>query len=300
MTVHTKESADQISQTAKGSQLSVSSTLNSKWLYTQKNLLIKFHKQPKAASYLSAEPWTANDCTHKRICWSNFTNSQRQPAICQLNLEQQMTVHTKESADQISQTAKGSQLSVSSTLNSKWLYTQKNLLIKFHKQPKAASYLSAQPWTANDCTHKRICWSNFTNSQRQPAICQLNLEQQMTVKGDMLGLLYSGRLTHYTEERMLTPSQAGKGVESPSEVRQQSEQGGEWARRKWKVMPNNVTKHWETLNWLSISRVPDHNGVSRAWYIEEIHHSGRKPSIYLMSVGAILCCVHWLGYPKVM
>ena len=29
-----------------------------------------------------------------------------------------------------------------------------------------------------------------------------------------------------------------------------------------------------------ISRVPDQNGVSQAWYIVEIHHSGRKPSIY--------------------
>ena len=29
-----------------------------------------------------------------------------------------------------------------------------------------------------------------------------------------------------------------------------------------------------------ISRVPDQNGVSQAWYIVEIHHSGQKPSIY--------------------
>ena len=28
-----------------------------------------------------------------------------------------------------------------------------------------------------------------------------------------------------------------------------------------------------------ISGVPDQNGVSQAWYIVEIHHSGRKPSI---------------------
>ena len=30
-----------------------------------------------------------------------------------------------------------------------------------------------------------------------------------------------------------------------------------------------------------ISRVPDQNGVSQAWYIVEIRHSGRKPSIYM-------------------
>ena len=29
----------------------------------------------------------------------------------------------------------------------------------------------------------------------------------------------------------------------------------------------------------NISRVPDQNGVSQAWYIVEIHHSGWKPSI---------------------
>ena len=29
-----------------------------------------------------------------------------------------------------------------------------------------------------------------------------------------------------------------------------------------------------------ISRVPDQNGVSQAWYIVEIYHSGRKPSIF--------------------
>ena len=28
-----------------------------------------------------------------------------------------------------------------------------------------------------------------------------------------------------------------------------------------------------------ITRVPDQNGVSQAWYIVEIHHSGREPSI---------------------
>ena len=34
------------------------------------------------------------------------------------------------------------------------------------------------------------------------------------------------------------------------------------------------------LRWVHISRVPDQNGVSQAWYIVEIHHSGREPSIY--------------------
>ena len=28
-----------------------------------------------------------------------------------------------------------------------------------------------------------------------------------------------------------------------------------------------------------ISRIPDQNGASQAWYIVEMHHSGRKPSI---------------------
>ena len=40
---------------------------------------------------------------------------------------------------------------------------------------------------------------------------------------------------------------------------------------------------WKII-WFSlqvISRVPDQNGVSRVWYIAEIHHSGRKPSIWL-------------------
>ena len=31
---------------------------------------------------------------------------------------------------------------------------------------------------------------------------------------------------------------------------------------------------------INISRVPDQNGVPQAWFIVEIHHSGRKPSIY--------------------
>ena len=36
---------------------------------------------------------------------------------------------------------------------------------------------------------------------------------------------------------------------------------------------------WSANCVSSISRVPDQNGVSQAWYIEEIHHSGWKPSI---------------------
>ena len=39
---------------------------------------------------------------------------------------------------------------------------------------------------------------------------------------------------------------------------------------------------------ISIMRVPDQNGVSQAWYIVEIHHSGRKPSIYIH-----VKCVTW-------
>ena len=41
-----------------------------------------------------------------------------------------------------------------------------------------------------------------------------------------------------------------------------------------------------------ISRVPDQNGVSQAWYIVEIHHSGRKPSIYPVEAGddPWFCC----------
>ena len=31
-----------------------------------------------------------------------------------------------------------------------------------------------------------------------------------------------------------------------------------------------------------ISRVPNQNGVSQAWYLVEIHHSGRKPSICIL------------------
>ena len=33
--------------------------------------------------------------------------------------------------------------------------------------------------------------------------------------------------------------------------------------------------------YVYISRVLDQNGVSQAWYIVEIHHSARKPSIYM-------------------
>ena len=43
-----------------------------------------------------------------------------------------------------------------------------------------------------------------------------------------------------------------------------------------------------------ISRVPDQNGVSQAWYIVEIHHSGRKPSIWntLNSSDLEEWCIH--------
>ena len=37
---------------------------------------------------------------------------------------------------------------------------------------------------------------------------------------------------------------------------------------------------------ISISRVPDQKGASQAWYIVEIHHSGREPSI---------CSSSWLS-----
>ena len=33
-----------------------------------------------------------------------------------------------------------------------------------------------------------------------------------------------------------------------------------------------------TFSPLCISRVPDQNGVSQAWYVVEIHHSGQEPS----------------------
>ena len=47
----------------------------------------------------------------------------------------------------------------------------------------------------------------------------------------------------------------------------------------WTVCANFSTKFFCTSH---ISRVPDQNanGVSQAWYIVEIHQSGRKPSIY--------------------
>ena len=37
-----------------------------------------------------------------------------------------------------------------------------------------------------------------------------------------------------------------------------------------------------------ISRVPNQNGVSQAWYIVEIHHSGREPSDFVLFV--FFCC----------
>ena len=37
-------------------------------------------------------------------------------------------------------------------------------------------------------------------------------------------------------------------------------------------------------DWVCFSRVPAQNGVSQAWYIVEIHHSGGKPSV--------LCLLH--------
>ena len=39
------------------------------------------------------------------------------------------------------------------------------------------------------------------------------------------------------------------------------------------------TAHNQLFLMFNISRVPDQNGVSQAWYIAEIHHSGRKPLI---------------------
>ena len=44
---------------------------------------------------------------------------------------------------------------------------------------------------------------------------------------------------------------------------------------------NRLARHEQT----TISRVPEQNGVSQAWYIVEIHHSGRKPSIYRLRTG---------------
>ena len=37
---------------------------------------------------------------------------------------------------------------------------------------------------------------------------------------------------------------------------------------------------WILIYIRNMSRVPDQNGVSQAWYIVEIRHSGREPSIY--------------------
>ena len=46
-----------------------------------------------------------------------------------------------------------------------------------------------------------------------------------------------------------------------------------------------------------ISRVPDQNGVSKAWYIEEMHHSGREPSIWVQLAHTIFShyyrLAHW-------
>ena len=58
--------------------------------------------------------------------------------------------------------------------------------------------------------------------------------------------------------------------------------------------------HWSVVEtvtlslcvpWASISnipRVPNQNGVSQAWYIAEIHHSGREPSNFVF-LGCITC-----------
>ena len=45
------------------------------------------------------------------------------------------------------------------------------------------------------------------------------------------------------------------------------------------------------IHMSSISRVPDQNGVSQAWYIVEIHHSGRKPSIWIYVMNRVLLAV---------
>ena len=42
---------------------------------------------------------------------------------------------------------------------------------------------------------------------------------------------------------------------------------------------DSVDLYFKVIN---ISRVPDQNGVSEAWYIVEIHHSGREPSIWVV------------------
>ena len=34
-----------------------------------------------------------------------------------------------------------------------------------------------------------------------------------------------------------------------------------------------------------ILRVSDQNGVSQAWYVAEIHHSGREPSLIISATG---------------
>ena len=52
----------------------------------------------------------------------------------------------------------------------------------------------------------------------------------------------------------------------------------------------------EKITNLNISRVPDQTGVSQAWYIAEIHHSGREPSIYVFLTTFLIRL--YMKYPK--
>ena len=45
--------------------------------------------------------------------------------------------------------------------------------------------------------------------------------------------------------------------------------------------------------WKYNSKVPDQNGVSQAWYIVEIHHSGRKLNMVLGLVGLVSLYCNW-------
>ena len=49
----------------------------------------------------------------------------------------------------------------------------------------------------------------------------------------------------------------------------------------WLRCPSLERRIWGSI---SISRVPNQNGVSQAWYIVEIHHSGREPSICAVEI----------------
>ena len=56
--------------------------------------------------------------------------------------------------------------------------------------------------------------------------------------------------------------------------------------------PPSTTQQQQIKTVKKKSRVPDQNGVSQAWYIVEIHHSGRKPSKY--EIGFMWSCLSTL------